>query len=387
MGGGWPAVDPKDIYAKTTRHFLQAVMPLLDDPSVSEVLINGPNTIYYERAGRLHLSECQFASAAALTAAARNIGEYVNRSVDGDNHSMDARLPDGSRVHIIVPPSARNGVCISIRKFQRSTFDLASLVERGSMTAEVREFLSLIVLLHKNTVIAGGTGSGKTSLLNALSAEIPTYERIIVIEDSSELQLHQPHTVYLEAQPAQPDGSGHVSIRDLFVDSLRMRPDRIVVGEIRRGEALDLIQSMISGHAGSLTTVHATTARDAAVRLETLSLMSDVSIPVHVARMQVSSAIQIVVQISRYPDGSRKIRGISECLGLDSHGEYVFQDLYRFHAEGLDAEGKVVGHLSPTGNLPTFSAEPFEQGFGEKVNLTRNVFRPDAKTVESGPGD
>jgi pilus assembly protein CpaF len=199
---------------------------------------------------------------------------------------MDARLPDGSRVHVIVPPSARNGCCISIRKFKKSTFNLASLVHSGSISEEAKEFLGLAVLLHKNMVIAGGTGSGKTSLLNALSAEIPEHERIVVIEDSSELQLHQPHTVYLEAQPERPDGTGRVTIRDLFVDSLRMRPDRIVVGEIRRGEALDLIQSMISGHAGSLTTVHATTAYDAAVRLETLSLMSDVALPVHVARMR-----------------------------------------------------------------------------------------------------
>jgi pilus assembly protein CpaF len=367
-------MDAKEIYGETVRHFLGPVLPLLDDPSVTEILINGHRTIYFERDGRLHRSELAFPSAGLLLAAARNIAEYSGRSIDDDNHSMDARLPDGSRVHVIVPPSARNGVCISIRKFKQSTFNLARLVEAGSLSYEVREFLGLAVLLHKNIVIAGGTGSGKTSLLNALSAEIPEHERIIVIEDSSELQLHQPHTVYLEAQPARPDGTGRVTIRDLFVDSLRMRPDRIVVGEIRRGEALDLVQAMISGHAGSLTTVHATTAHDAAIRLETLSMMSDVSLPVHVARMQVASAIDLVVQISRYLDGSRKVRAISECLGLDNGGNYLFQDLYRFESHETDAEGRVVGELRWTGTRPTFAEEPTQMGYLNRVRLTQQLF-------------
>jgi pilus assembly protein CpaF len=367
-------MEAKEIYTETVRHFLEPVLPLLEDASVTEILINGYRTVYFERDGRLNRSDFEFASPALLMAAARNIAEYTGRSIDDDNHSMDARLPDGSRVHVIVPPSARNGVCISIRKFKRSTFNLASLVKSGSMTEEAKEFLSLAVLLHKNMVIAGGTGSGKTSLLNALSAEIPENERIVVIEDSSELQLHQPHTVYLEAQPARPDGTGRVTIRDLFVDSLRMRPDRIVVGEIRRGEALDLVQSMISGHAGSLTTVHATTAHDAAVRLETLSLMSDVALPAHVARMQVGSAIQLVVQISRYFDGSRKVRAITECLGLDETGNYRFQDLYRFEAAGTDAEGRVLGELKPTGTRPSFAEEPSQMGYQGRVKLTRHLF-------------
>lgn len=367
-------MNPKEVYTTTIRHFLEPVLPLLEDPGVSEILINGHEVVYAERAGRLERVEARFESAAKLLAAARNIAEFANRSLEGERHSVDARLPDGSRVHIIVPPSARNGICLSIRKFQRSTFNLGLLVERGSLTAEAQEFLALSVLLHKNMVIAGGTGSGKTSLLNALSAEIPVHERIVVIEDSSELQLHQPHTVYLEAQPARPDGSGLITIRDLFVDSLRMRPDRIVMGEVRRGEALDLIQSMISGHAGSLTTVHATTARDAAVRLETLSLMSDVSLPVHVARMQVASAVQLVVQIARFSDGSRRLRAISECLGLDGKGDYLFQDLYRFESAGRDDEGRILGTLRPTGILPTFHHEPIEQGCQDRVKLTASLF-------------
>ena len=318
----------KEIYLESTRHFLAPVVSLLDNPDVSEILINGPDTIYFEESGRLSRAEVSFPTEASLLAAAQNIAEFVGRSLDCDNHSMDARLPDGSRVHVIVPPSARNGVCISIRKFRNDSFNLAKLVQWESMTAEQSEFLAESVKGHRNIVIAGGTGSGKTSLLNALSGEIPDYERIVVIEDSSELQLQQPHTVYLEAQPIRPDGSGEVSIRDLFVDSLRMRPDRIVVGEVRRGEALDLVQSMISGHSGSMTTVHATTPHDAAIRLETLSMMSDVSLPAHVARLQVASALDLVVCINRQPDGARKVERISECKGTNPQGNYEFSTLF-----------------------------------------------------------
>ncbi|MBY0525265.1 MAG: Flp pilus assembly complex ATPase component TadA [Gemmataceae bacterium] len=367
---------PVEIYRETTRHFLAPIQPLLDDPSVSEVMVNGADTIFYERAGMVHRSDLRFADSASLMAAVRNIAEYVNRIIDADHHSMDARLPDGSRVHVILPPSSRQGICVTIRKFQKSFFRLDLLVERGSLSAEAAEFLELAVLLHKNTIISGGTGTGKTSILNALSAAIPAHERIIVIEDSSELQLHQPHTLYFEAQPPRLDGRGAVTIRDLFVDSLRMRPDRIVVGEVRRGEALDLIQSMLSGHAGSLTTVHASTPRDAAIRLETLCLMSDVSLPVHVARMQVASAIHVVVQLARYADGTRRVQSICEITGLSENNNYCLQELYRFEATGLDADGKVGGKLVPTGARPSFSAEPFAMGHSERVHLTRQLFTP-----------
>jgi len=368
-------VRGKDIYRETTRHFLAPVLPLIDDSTVSEILINGPDTIYFERSGRLHRSELRFPDAASLMAAARNIGEFVNRHIDAEHHSMDARLPDGSRVHVIIPPSSRNGVCISIRKFQQSSFDLNSLVERGSLTDVLAEFLTLCVVLHKNIVIAGGTGTGKTSMLNALSAAIPEHERIVVIEDSSELQLRQAHTIYLEAQPPRPDGRGQVTIRDLFVDSLRMRPDRIVVGEVRRGEALDLIQSMLSGHAGSLSTIHANTPRDTAIRLETLCMMSDVSLPVQVARAQVAAALNLIVNISRMSDGSRRVQCVTEMLGLNAQNQYEFRDIFRFQASGRDAEGKVLGKLQPIG-MPTFAEEPFTMGFGELVRLTASCFRP-----------
>ncbi len=367
-------MESNEIYDRSIRHFLHPVLPLLDDPSVSEILINGPQQIYFERAGRLQLSDLKFPDSGHLMAAARNIGEYVGRTVGPGQHSMDARLPDGSRVHVIVPPCSRTGVCISIRRFQKSTFSLSKLVDRKSLTDEAREFLRIAVLLHRNIVVSGGTGTGKTSMLNALSAEVPETERIVVIEDTSELQLGQPHTIYLEAQPPDQYGRGAVTIRDLFVDSLRMRPDRIVVGEIRRGEALDLIQSMISGHSGSLSTVHANTARDAAVRLETLCLMSDVSLPAQVARTQVASAIHLVVQLSRMADGSRRVITISECLGLNGDGQYVFQDLYRFQGAGRDEEGVVQGELLATEVCPAFACDVDALGYRDEVQLTASRF-------------
>ena len=229
-------MDKADVYQKTLKHFLEPIWTLMEDEAVSEVLINGPDTIYAERGGKLTLTGREFPDNAALMSAVRNISEFVDRRVDEDNHSMDARLPDGSRVHVIIPPCSRGGAHISIRRFKKSTFNLQSLIDWGSLTEMSAEFLGLCVVLHKNTIISGGTGTGKTSMLNALSTEIPEHERIIVIEDSSELQLNQPHTVYLEAQQPRPNGRGEVTIRDLFVDSLRMRPDRIVMGEIRRGE-------------------------------------------------------------------------------------------------------------------------------------------------------
>ncbi|MEM9586231.1 MAG: ATPase, T2SS/T4P/T4SS family [Planctomycetota bacterium] len=322
-----------EIYLQTTRRFLQPVIHLLDDPDVSEVLINGPNDVYAERFGKLTEDAAKFDSEAELMAAARNIAEFAGRPLQNQTHSVDARLPDGSRVHVILPPSSRNGVCISIRKFNTSSLSLQNLIQKESLTEESARFLSEAVHRHDNVVVSGGTGSGKTSLLNALSAEIDPTERIVVIEDSTELQLKQPHTVYLEAQPADRSGADQVTIRDLFVDSLRMRPDRILVGEVRRGEALDLIQSMISGHRGSLTTVHASTPRDALIRLETLSLMGGVQMPPYVARTQVASAIDVIVQIARLPDGSRKVIQIDRCLGLTegevTSADYQLEAVYR----------------------------------------------------------
>lgn len=376
-------LETRRIYEKTLRHFLAPVVSLLDDPDVSEIVINGPYSIYFEKKGRMQKHDGSFADEESLLAAARNLAEYVGRTLDHNHHSMDARMPNGNRVHVIIPPASRNGVCFSIRVFKKSSFNLEQLVKWESMTAEVAEFLRLCVIMHKNMVISGGTGTGKTSMLNALSSAIPDHERIVVIEDSSELQLNQAHTVYLEAQPARPDGGGHVTIRDLFVDSLRMRPDRIVVGEVRRGEALDLIQSMISGHSGSLTTVHADTPRAAAIRLETLSLMSDVSLPIYVARTQVAMALNLIVQIARLGDGSRRVMTVSEVLGLEESGDdgqrtYRFNDLYSFRSQGRDSDGRILGSLERTGNRPSFFEEPSQLGLQSLVDLTSDMFSADS---------
>ena len=364
-------MEKQDIYQHTLRHFLDPIWHLMENEDVSEVLINGPHKIYYEKSGRLNLSEKQFESHSSLNAAVNNIAEFVNRRVDLDNHSMDARLPDGSRVHVIIAPSSRGGAHVSIRKFKKSTFNLQSLIEWGSLNELAAEFLEFCVILHKNTIISGGTGTGKTSMLNALSTAIPEHERIIVIEDSSELQLNQPHTVYLEAQPAQPNGRGAVSIRDLFVDSLRMRPDRIVMGEVRRGEALDMIQSMISGHAGSLTTVHANNPLDALIRLETLCLMAGMDIPVYVVRRQVASAVNIVVQLSRMDDGSRRVITIAEIRGMDDDQSYISKPIFQFRSRGRDEDNRIIGQLEWTGYVPSFWQEVDEYGFRDRVQHTQ----------------
>ncbi|HMO84596.1 MAG TPA: ATPase, T2SS/T4P/T4SS family [Lacipirellulaceae bacterium] len=367
-------MDLRNIYQETLRHFLRPIQPLLDDPAVTEVLINGHDSVYCERGGQLSRTDVTFASAELLMVAVRNLAEYVNRPIGDVHHSMDARLPDGSRVHVIVPPCSRGGVHVSIRKFKKASFSLQSLVEWGSINEEAAEFLRLAVQLHKNTIIAGGTGTGKTSFLNALSTAINPAERVVVIEDSSELQLQQPHVVYLESCPPRPDGRGEVTIRDLFVDALRMRPDRVVVGEVRRGEALDMIQSMISGHSGAMATVHATTPRDALIRLETLCMMAGIDIPAHVARVQVASAVHLVLQLTRLDDGSRRVASISEIRGLNANGDFVAADLYVFQARGRDEQGRILGELEPTDAIPSFADEPYKMGLGDAVQLTARKF-------------
>jgi pilus assembly protein CpaF len=321
------------VYQKTLRHFFKPVADLLfEREDISEVLINGHDRVYCERSGRLELTGRSFPSAHALEIAVRNLAEYVGRRLDEHNHSMDARLPppDAFRVHAIIPPCSRLGICLSIRKFgKKNETTLEWVVKKGSLSSMAAEYLALMVQTHRNMVVSGGTGSGKTSLLNALSFTIPSHERIVVIEDSSELQLAQEHTVYLEAKQQGTDGKGAVSIRDLFIDSLRMRPDRIIVGEVRRGEALDLVQSMLSGHDGSLSTVHASSPLLALVRLETLCLMSDVVLPVYVARMQVAEAMHVIIQISRMPDGTRKVVDISESYGLGPGERYRLKPVFR----------------------------------------------------------
>ena len=384
-------MDRADVYRSTVRHLFAPVADLLyDDDAVTEVLINGPDQIYCERKGKLEKVNRRFADEHALLAAARNLAEYVRRRLDADHHSMDARLPEPEkfRVHVILPPASRVGVCVSIRKFKRADTTLDGLVTKlKSLSAAAAEYLRLMVRSHRNVVVAGGTGSGKTSLLNALSAVIPEYERVVVIEDSSELQLHQEHTVYLEARPAGPDGRGAVTIRDLFVDSLRMRPDRILVGEVRRGEALDLIQSMLSGHDGALTTVHASSPLLALVRLETLCLMNDVGLPVYVARAQVASAVHVVAQVARLSDGSRKVVSIAEVAGLGKGDRYRVREVFRFRPTGTDAPGLIVGALDPTGKRSLFADHVRESPAAREVELTASLFAPrDRSAAETTDG-
>jgi pilus assembly protein CpaF len=365
----------EDVFEATLDFFLEPIRPFLEDDTVTEIMVNGFDLIYVERHGRLYETDAKFASDDSLVSAIHNIAQYVGREIDHDRPILDARLPNGSRVHAVIPPSARNGTYLTIRKFKRDILDLGDFIRMGSLTAQAREFLELCVMLHKNMVVSGGTGTGKTTMLNAVTSAVPERERIVVIEDSSELKLAQKHCLYLEAQQADAYGRGEVTIRDLFRASLRMRPDRIIVGEVRGGEALDMVQSMISGHTGSLTTVHATSARDAMVRLETLSLMSDVQLPVYVARAQVASAINIIVQLVRFTeDGSRKVTCITEAHGLNQHDQYQFRDIFVTKLKGRADDGTLISDLEYTGNKPTFATEPYEHGLDNEIKHSSMVW-------------
>jgi pilus assembly protein CpaF len=349
---------PDQVFQQTLLGFLAPVAQFLSDDSVSEVMINGFEEVFIERGGRISRTDARFPSDHALASAVRNIAQFVGKTVDPERPILDARLPDGSRVCAILPPASRRGISVSIRRFPKERLTVEQLLKYGAITETCRKFLDICVQLKRNVMVAGGTGSGKTSLLNALSSFIEHTERIVVIEDSSEVQLQQPHAVYLEARPPDARGRGQVSIRDLLRATLRMRPDRIVVGECRGGEALDLIQAMTSGHGGSLSTVHATYPHDTLHRLETLCLMSDVELPLSALRGQISSAINVIVQTSRLNDGSRKITHVAECLGLNEQGSYSIRMLFEWKQTGVDGKtGKVLGKLSPTGELPTFASE------------------------------
>lgn len=364
------------IFEASVRYFLDPIIPLLDDDSVTEIMVNGHADIYIERRGKLEKTPLQFATEDALLSAVHNIAQWVGREISEEHPVLDARLPNGSRVHAVIPPSARTGIYLTIRKFSREAMTLDQLIRLGTLSDQACEFLELAVLLKKNILVSGGTGTGKTVLLGALSRAIPAGERIVVIEDTSELRLMQKHTLYLEARHAGHGAKTGLNVRQLFVNSLRMRPDRIIVGEVRGGEALDLIQSMISGHAGSISTIHANSALDAMIRLETLSLMSDVELPVYVARAQVASAVDLVVQIDRFTeDGSRKITRITEGCGLDDKNQYVLRDLFRLQLRGKSRDGRLLGELAPTGLQPSFATEPFEQGMGDRVRLTGSLWR------------
>lgn len=333
--------------------FLQPVAEFLADDSVSEILINGPERVYIERRGKLEeCSGTRFVSEPALRAAAANIAKSVNRMLDERNPRLDARLPDGSRVHAVIPPLSSLGTVIAIRKFKRETLTIDRMQEYGSLDDSIRKLIRALVLLHKNTIVSGATSSGKTSVLNALSSFIPEGERVLVIEDATELQLQQRHIVPFETRKPDKHGEGEVTIRDLIHSALRLRPDRIVIGEIRGGEALDLLQALNTGHAGSMSTIHANSPLDCLRRIETCALLSGIEIPLSALRAQVASAIDAVVHTARLPDGSRKVVSVAEVLPL-SAGEYGIRELIVWKTDAIGPDGKVSGHFEQL-NPPTF---------------------------------
>ncbi len=346
------------LFSDTVLQFLEPVRDFLEDDAVSEVMVNGPEEVYIEKGGKLVKTDRRFRTPQSLLAAIRNISQFVGRVVDTNHPLLDARLPDGSRVHAVLPPIARRGPYLSIRRFSRNLLGIDDLVEKGSLTREVATLLEACVRARKNIVVSGGTGSGKTTLLNIIGSFIPADERIVVIEDASELQLQQEHVLPMETRRPDRHGRGEVTIRDLVRTSLRLRPDRIIVGECRGGEALDMLQAMNTGHSGSLTTLHANSCPDALARLETMALMAGLEMPLTAVRGQVASAIELIVQIARFPDGTRRLTELAEVLGLDPEGNYRLNPLFAFHLEGKDpATGRVAGALRPTGNQPTFLKE------------------------------
>lgn len=336
--------------------FLEPVRPYLEDDSVSEILINGPLSIYIERKGRLEKIDAVFPSEAALKAAATNIAKSVGRILNDEYPRLDARLPDGSRVHAVIPPLSTCGTVIAIRKFSRDLLTVDKLLQFGSCSESMIRLIETMVKLHKNLIVSGATSSGKTSILNLLSGFISPNERILLIEDASELQLRQPHVVPFETRKPDKDGKGEVTIRDLIHSALRLRPDRLVIGEIRGAEALDLLQAMNTGHSGSMSTIHANSPLDALYRLETCSLFSGFDIPISALRSQIASAVNGVVHTARLSDGTRKIVAVSEVLPLQG-GEYRVQELMHWRTTALDPEGRISGIFEKCDVVPTFKAE------------------------------
>ena len=335
--------------------FLAPVREYLEDDSVSEILINGPQQVYVERRGKLEEVAAKFVSESALKAAAANIAKSVGRMLDEMHPRLDARLPDGSRVHAVIPPLSRVGTVIAIRKFKKDTLTIDKMQEYGSLDDRTRKLIRALVLLHKNIIVSGATSSGKTSVLNALSSFIPEGERVLVIEDATELQLQQTHVVPFETRKADKNGQGEVTIRDLIRSALRLRPDRIVIGEIRGGEALDLLQALNTGHAGSMSTIHANSPIDCLRRIETCALLSGIDIPLVALRAQVASAIDAVVHTARLSDGTRKIVSVAEVCPL-SQGDYQVRELVRWVTDSIAPDGRVEGRFESVAE-PSFAGQ------------------------------
>lgn len=352
------------------------INPLLLDPEVSEVMVNGPNRVYVERNGKLELTYVQFRDDEHVLHIIDKIVAPLGRRIDESSPMVDARLPDGSRVNVIIPPLALNGPTITIRKFSKDPYKIEDLIGFGTLSKEMAIFLEACVKARLNIFVSGGTGSGKTTTLNVLSALIPSDERIVTIEDAAELQLWQDHVVSLESRPPNIEGKGGISIRDLVRNSLRMRPERIVIGEVRGGEALDMLQAMNTGHDGSLATGHSNSPRDMIARLETMVLMAGIELPVKAIREQIAGAVDVIIQQSRLKDGTRKITNITEVQGMEGD-VVVLQDIFVFRQNGMSEEGKLLGRLVPTGVRPKF----YERLENSGIRIPSTVFIDEGEDV------
>jgi pilus assembly protein CpaF len=364
--------ERRDLFERVVADVLGLgpIEPLLADETVTEVLVNGPDMVYVERNGRLEETGIRFRDADEVMHVIDRIVGPLGRRVDESSPMVDARLPDGSRVNVIIPPLSLDGPCISIRKFSRAAYGASDLIRMGSVTEELMEFLRACVLARINIIVSGGTSTGKTTLLNVLSKYLPGDERIITIEDAAELQLQQRHVIRLEYRPPNVEGSGEVTIRQLVINALRMRPDRIVVGEVRGGEALDMLQAMNTGHDGSLTTAHSNTPRDTLHRVETMTLMAGMDLPLRAIREQMASAIDLIVHLARLADGSRKVVQVTEVQGMEGD-VIVTQDIFRFVQTGIE-NGRVAGYLEGRGIRPRFMDQIEAAG----LTLPPDLFAP-----------
>ena len=360
------------VFKDAIDQFLYPIKDLLDDPGVSEIMINGPKEIFVEKKGLVYKTDAQFHNEEALLAAMRAIAQSIGRRIDKDNPRLDGFLPDGSRIAVVLPPMARNGTTVAIRKFSKEKLTLTDLITFGSLSKDAARFLDICIFLSKNIIVSGGTGSGKTTMLNVLGSRIPKTQRLLIIEDSAELQVKAEHVVNFVTRKADAErGVSEVSIRELVMSAMRLRPDRIIVGEVRGEEALDLIQVMNTGHDGSMGTVHANNPVDACTRLETLCLMGDTKIPPDAVRKMVASAMQLVVQCSRYHDGGRRTSHISEILGIDKNGNYICRDIFKWVQTGKDPEtGKYLGEMVACNYVPSF----FEDIIVNKLPFPKSNF-------------